>query len=287
MKQSNTIKILIIFLLFLANCFVWEIIFGLNNNLKIVFFDVGQGDGIFIQTGEGHQILIDGGPSGKVVLEKLSQQVPFWDKTLDLIVLTHPDFDHLAGLNYVLDSYKIKNILWTGAIKESDVFQKWLEKIKIEGAKIFIAQKGQKIKAGKTNFYIFYPFEKIEGKAVKENSNDSSIVMKAVFGRTSALFTGDISKKIESQLLLRSDFPVNLSVDVLKISHHGSATANSKQFIGIVEPKTAVISCGKDNQFGFPQLAVLQILESFGSINILRTDQIGDIEMVSDGNHFH
>ncbi len=285
MKTSETIKILAIFLLFWANIFVWEIIFNLDDNLKVVFFDVGQGDSIFIETPPGHQILIDGGPSGKKILEKLSREMPFWDKSLDLIILTHPDFDHLAGLNYVLDSYRVENILWTGVIKENNTFEKWLEKIEKEGAEIFIAQKGQKIKAGQAIFYILHPFEKLEGEIIKNNSNDTSIVSKLVFGETAVLLTGDITSKVEDDLLPRSDLPVGLGADVLKIAHHGSKYSSSKGFIGLLQPKIAVISCGKNNSYGHPDPSVLQILENF-AINVLRTDQLGDIEIVSNGNYF-
>jgi len=110
-----------VFLLLLANFFVWkEIFLLLKNPLEVVFFDIGQGDSIFIENDEGYQILIDGGP-GKLILEKLNKEMPFWDKTIDLVILTHPDYDHLKGLNYVLERYKIENILWTG-VKEKQKF---------------------------------------------------------------------------------------------------------------------------------------------------------------------
>lgn len=256
----------------------------MGRGLEVVFFDVGQGDAIFVETSEGHQVLIDGGPNGEVILEKLSGAMPFWDRTLDLIVLTHSDYDHLRGLNDVLLKYKVKNILWTGGEKESKTFGYWLEALereKKQGAKVFLAQAGQIVKMGEARLYVLYPKEPLAGQSVEKWSNDSSIVSKLVFGQSDFLLLGDISRKIEKQLLLTSALPVSLASEVIKAAHHGSKQSSSKEFFEVVRPDIAVISCGRDNSYGHPHQETLRTLQEF-AITILRTDELGDIKLTSD-----
>lgn len=298
-RQSLLFSVL---LLIFANFFVWKEVFGLGNNLKVVFFDIGQGDSIFIETDQGHQILIDGGPSQTTILEKLSKQMPFWDRTLDLVISTHSDYDHLTGLISVLKKYKAENIFWNGISQETKTFQQWQvllgqiigqelgQKEEAIGQKnvlskpaVFIANKGVVIKAGKAVLYILYPFKDLIRQGLALDSNDGSVVTKLVFGANSFLFTGDISRKIENALLVRSDFPVSLQSNVLKVAHHGSKTSTQKVFLEIVQPQIAVISCGKKNTYGHPHQEVLSNLTEFG-INILRTDLLGDVEIIAGNN---
>ena len=283
------IKIMLggVVLLVLANFFVWQEVWGLGGGvgggLEVVFFDVGQGDSAFIKTPDGHQVLIDSGPSGPLILEKLAQEMPFWDRTIDLIVLTHPDYDHQRGFLDVLDRYQVENILWTGGTRETKTFLKWLEKIEQENANIVIAQKGQQIRVGDSQFFVFHPFESLEGVSVEKKSNESSIIMKLVYGNNSFLFTGDVSKDEEEELLVRSDLPIGIGVDVLKVAHHGSKTSNSKQFLGIVNPEFAVISAGRDNKYGHPAEQTLNSLQEF-AIKVLRTDELGDIRITANNS---
>jgi competence protein ComEC len=281
-----------IFLLVLADFFVWKEILTRHNALEVIFFDVGQGDSIFIESPQGHQILIDGGPSGKRVLEKLAKEIPFWDRSLDMVVLTHPDYDHLSGLNYVLKRYKVENILWSGIKRETKTYQYWLENLekeKKEGAKIIIAKRGQSIKAGKLSFYILYPFESLEGKLFEKASNDTSVVSKVVFGGAKFLFPGDITSKTEKKLIAKEAVIKNpnlfLRSDVLKIPHHGSKTSTSKKFLEIVAPKLAVISVGKNNPYGHPRREVLNLLKDF-DIKVLRTDLKGDIKIKTTNGEY-
>lgn len=284
MKPKEQFFLLIIFLLALSNFFIWKEIFDFSKGLiEVIFFDVGQGDAIFIETPQGHQILIDGGPSKKI-LEKLNKNIPFWDRTIDLIILTHPDADHLAGLNYVLVNYKVKNILWNGTKKETQTFKDWeknlLKEKEKDGANVVVAQKGQKIKASDAKFYILHTPENLEKKIFKKSANETSIVSKLFFGKSVFLFPGDIDQKIEKQLLSEK---IDLSAQVLKVAHHGSKNSGLEEFLKEVNPDFAVISSGKNNPFHFPHQ---EILEKFQEIEtkILRTDQQGDIKMVSDGN---
>src|SRR3989344_2336590 len=189
------------------NILAWTAVGELRGSgLEVTFFDVGQGDAAFIETPERQQILIDGGPNS-AILEKLGKEMPFWDRTIDWIILTHPEKDHLAGLLEVLKSYKVENILWTGVVRDTAEFTEWQKLIKEEGAKIFIAEAGVRILGGPTSLQIWggadlgvlYPFESLEGKEMKD-SNDTSIIVKLIFGKISFLFTGDASQSVEKSL---------------------------------------------------------------------------------------
>ena len=275
-KNKKIAWIALAFLVVL-NIFAWVVVKELNSsNLEVVFFDVGQGDSIFIETSDGFQVLIDGGP-GLAVLEKLGQEMPFYDRTIDLVILTHPDHDHLFGLLEVLKRYEIKNILWTGIVKDTAEYQEWISLIEKEEVNIIISEAGKRIVLSE-NIYlsILYPFENLENQEVKY-TNDSSIVVELVFNDISFLFTGDISKKIEKQLSIDSN--------ILKIAHHGSKTSSSSEFLEIVSPELAVISVG-ENRWGHPHPDVLSNLEEFG-IQVLTTRNYGDIKIVSDGNSFN
>jgi competence protein ComEC len=280
-RENERFVLFILGFLFLANFFAWIVVFDLRNHrfLEVNFFDVGQGDAIFIETPQGHQILIDGGPSPKII-EKLVKEIPFWDRSIDLIILSHPEKDHVTGLLEVLKRYKVENILWTGIVRNIPEYKEWLNLIEKEKANIKIAKAGKKIFCKKCQWKIeiFYPFENLEGMEF-EDSNNTSIVSKLIFENSSFLFTGDISKDIEESLTLT---PFNLNSKVLKVAHHGSKNSSSEKFLEKVSPELAVISVG-ENKYGHPHKETLEILEKYG-IRILRTDREGDIKVFSDGN---
>ena len=263
--------------LFLANLLAWIAVYELNQPqlLEVYFFDVGQGDSIFIETPQKHQILIDGGP-GSAVLEKLGSKMPFWDRSIDLIILTHPEHDHISGLIEVLKSYEVENVLWTGIVRETVEYQEWLDCLKEERANVIIAGAGQKIEAGEVVFDILHPFENLEGQTTK-NPNNTSIIIRLTFGQDSFLFTGDAYKSIEKKLINEG-----IDSDVLKVGHHGSKTSSGEEFIEQVSPELAVIQAGRDNPYGHPHQETLAVLEKY-DINILRTDLDGDIKIISNG----
>jgi len=283
-KESEKIVLFILGFLVLANFFAWIVVFDLRSHkfLEVNFFDVGQGDAIFIETPTRHQILIDGGPSSKIV-EKLAQEIPFWDRTIDLVILTHPEKDHITGLLEVLKRYKVENVLWTGIVRDTPEYREWLSLIEKEKANVKIAKAGQKIscKNCKWKIEIFYPFESLEGEEFKD-SNNTSIVSKLIFGNSSFLFTGDIYKDVEESLTLTS---FDLNSKILKVAHHGSKTSSSEKFLERVSPEIAIISVG-ENDYGQPHKEVLENLKKFG-IRILRTDREGDIKIISDGRNLN
>jgi len=278
--KSNRFVFAILGLLIFLNILAWLAVYEISQpqSLAVNFFDVGQGDAIFIEDQKLHQVLIDGGPDS-TVLEKLGKEIPSWDNTLDLIILTHPEKDHLAGLIEVLKRYKVENILWTGVVRDTAEYKEWKKLIEEEGAKIFIAKAGQKIYSSAKNFgaEILYPFESLEGKTL-EDSNNTSIVIRLVFGENSFLLTGDAYKSVERELIEKG---IDVDSDILKVAHHGSKTSSAAEFIEKVSPETAIISVGKDNTYGHPHQEVLDTLTKYG-IKILRTDEQGDIKILSD-----
>ena len=285
-NQRKFVLFVLAFLVFL-NILAWIAVFEISKPhfLEVVFFDVGQGDAIFIETPQRHQILIDGGPSS-IILEKLSKEMPFWDRSIDLVILTHPERDHLAGLIEVLEKYKVENILWTGVIRDTAEFKEWQNLIKKEKAKIFIAKAGQRIFSlasgvGNWEIKILYPFENLKDKEFK-NSNNTSIVSKLNFNQISFLLTGDVYQSVERDLI--GKYSGKLNANILKVAHHGSKTSTSEEFLKEVLPKIAVISVGK-NKYGHPHQEVLEKLEKFG-IKIQRTDKDGNIKIISDGVTF-
>ena len=272
-------------LLVALNFFAWQEVFVLcaPHQLKVDFLDVGQGDSAFIQTPEGHQILIDGGP-GAALLQKIPLVMPIWDKTIDLVILTHPESDHMQGLLYLLQNYKADYILWSGVKKTAPEYDEWLSvlaKQKKRGAKILIAQSGQEIMAGNVVINTMYPFKSLEGFDLTKSANDTCVVSKVTYGNNSFLFTGDIDAKAEKELVNSGE---NILSNVLKVAHHGSKYSTSDLFLSAVRPEIAVIEVGAKNTYGHPTPEVLQRLAKSG-IKVLRTDINGDVDFVSDGNN--
>lgn len=241
-------------------------------------FDIGQGDGIFIEAENGNHILIDGGPDAQI-LEKVAGKLGFFDRSIDLVVLTHPDRDHLAGLLSVLDRYAVKAVLATGARRETADFHLWEEKLRARHVPVTIVKAGlwADVASG-MRLLAFAPERDVSG-ATLEKTNNTGIVLKLIYGHTSYLFTADIEEPVEDSLL-RSR--LNLDADVLKVAHHGSKTSSSENFLDAVSPRMAVISVGRRNTYGHPHRVVLGRLRERG-IKLFRTDLDGDVEFVSDG----
>ncbi|MCH7828339.1 MBL fold metallo-hydrolase [Patescibacteria group bacterium] len=268
-------KVTLIVLVFLGASFIAPVLWSevlFSPSLELAFFDVGQGDAIFFETPQGHQVLIDGGPDAKVLL-RLGEVMPFWDKTIDLVVLTHPDADHVAGLVNVLLSYEVKNVLWTGKRKDTKVFKAFEKALKKEGTQEILAKAGQRIvfEGSEAVLEILYPEQGIDIQ--KEKSNETSIIARLVYGEHEVLLLGDTTKKIEKRVVKAES---ELVADILKIAHHGSKTSTARELLGAVGPSTAIISVGKDNRFGHPHPEVLANLAEYG-IKVRRTDQEGTI----------
>ena len=232
-SQIRKIAYIILGILFLIAVLVWLAVFSLENQkLEIIFFDIGQGDSILINAKGNQQILIDGGPNDFVV-DKLGKTLPFYDKKIELIILTHPDKDHISGLIEVVKRYKVDKILTTGIECSTEVCQILSEQIQKKKIPVKIAQAGQTISIGDNIFLgILSPLENLSGENVK-NKNDTSIVAKLIAGEDSVLLTGDITSKAEKKL---TENNFNLQSDFLKIAHHGSKYSTSKIFLEKVSP---------------------------------------------------
>ncbi len=244
--------------------------------LTVTFLDIGQGDAILIETPDGVQLLIDGGPDG-TVLRRLATELPWFDRTLDIVLGTHPDKDHIGGLVDVLKRFKVGQIITTentGETMVASTFQKGLAQ---EGATLTMARAGQVYTLGaSTTLTIFAP---ANNPAMLE-SNTASIVAKLSYGEIDFMLTGDAPSSIEDYLV--KTYGDALSSEVLKLGHHGSKTSTSELFLDTVKPQYAVASVGKDNSYGHPHWAVVEAVTT-RNINLVSTAEVGNITFVSDG----
>lgn len=286
MKNNKKIVIFSISILVLIIIFVFSFrfIFSKNNNapdkLLVAFLDIGQGDSIFIQAPNHKQILIDGGPS-KSILTELGKIMPFSDKTLDVVIATHPDSDHIGGLPFVFDSYQVSNIFYDGIKTDTQTDKSFEEKMKIENAKIVKVDKEQRIMIDeKDNVYldIIFPDRNDDGW----ETNIASIVAKLVYKNNSFLLTGDSPVEIEKYLVGKYGEKY-LDIDVLKLGHHGSRTSTSVDYLKATTPRLGIISAGTNNRYGHPHKEVLELLKSY-KIPYLSTQNSGTIKLYSDGN---
>ena len=241
-----------------------------ENTAEIIFLDVGQGDAILIQEG-WTQILIDGG-NGQEIMNRLGEFMPMGDRKIELMVATHPDEDHMGGLIKVLSFYEVGEILESGIACDKDLCKKWEELIAADNISVVDVELGREIKLGDdVDITVLYPFEEITDEEYK-NTNDASLVLKAVVEDRKYLLTGDTEGKVEQELVASN---LDLSADVLKVSHHGSKNATSAEFLLAVSPKQAVISVG-ENSYGHPTEEVLNRLSNM-NIEIFRTDEDGSV----------
>lgn len=266
-------------LLVLAAIFVWYAVFAESRDgLTVAFLDVGQGDAIFIEAPNGNQVLIDGGPN-KAVLRQLSKIMPFYDRSIDMIIESHPDSDHINGLVEVLKRYKVGLIMESGVKSNNSAYKEIESLTEQKNIQRILARRDIRINFGDGIYMdILFPDRDVSGL----DTNDASVAARLVYGENEFLFTGDSPQKIENYLV--SLDAKNLKSDVLKIGHHGSRTSTSEQFLGYVDPQYAVISVGKDNKYGHPYQEVLELLNQF-KISILRTDESGTIKIKSDGEN--
>lgn len=251
-----------------------------RQNLEVDYLDVGQGDSILIKTPFEQNILIDGGPSSKV-LSELGKNLAFFDKKIDLVVLTHPHADHVTGLVEVLRRYQVKKILLTGVTDTSPPYVSFLQEIADQKITTEFATGTQDINLGQDlTLKILYPLKSLQGTSM-ENLNNSSIVLKMIYKNNSFLFTGDADQQVEDDLLASQE---DLRAQVLKVAHHGSKYSSSPAFLAAVAPEDAVISVGANNEFGHPNLITLDNLQKIGA-KIFRTDELGTIKIISDGTN--
>lgn len=249
-----------------------------DDKFHIYFLDVTQGDSILIKTPQNHQILVDGGPKD-FVLAELSKVMPFFDKSIDFVILTHPDSDHMDGILKVLERYEVKNILLTGIYLENENYNKLFSLILERDVNLFIAESSKDFIFGDVLVDVLYPIDQIIGNADK-NTNDSSIVVKVVYGGKSVMLTGDLGIDGENKLIKAYPDSEYLKADILKAGHHGSKTSSSLNFLEVVSPETVVIQVGRKNFYGHPNKETLENFSDARIKKIYRTDLDGMVEFV-------
>jgi len=250
-----------------------------DDKLRVSFLDVGQGEAILIQKGS-QQVLVDGGPSPQLLSLELGEKMPFWDRTIELVVLTHPHADHITGLVEAVKRYRVERVLYPESDYGLPICQEWLGLIGERDIKGTIAQAGQEIDLGDgvTMEVLNPPIPPLTG--TNSDINNNSVVLNLSAGEVSFLLTGDIEREAEFELIARGS---DLSGTVLKVGHSGSKTSTTPEFLAEVSPGAAVISVG-ENSYGHPSGEVLKRLEEkLGAGNIFRTDQRGTIEFITDG----
>ena len=247
-----------------------------TGSLVVYFLDIGQGDATLICTPDGNDILIDGGPSDSLI-KKLGQYLPFYDRTIEMIVLTHPDSDHVTGLVEAVRRYKVEKILLTQVLSDTASYNKFLAEVAKHDIAVEVISEPQKVDlGGGVIFDILYPIESFENKVV-ESTNNTSITGQLIYVSTTIMLTGDL--EIEEDLVARG---LNLKSDIYHVGHHGSNNANDLSFVAAVDPEYAIISVGKNNRYGHPNYRTLKNLSKVEA-EIIRTDELGDIIMASDG----
>lgn len=273
----------------------WQSLKFNDGKLHLVFCDVGQGDAIYVKMPAGQEVLIDGGPNERV-LDCLSSHRPFFDRKIEILILTHPQADHLTGLIAVLKRYDVDYLVSENIFPSSAVFAAFRQAVAEEGLEIYNPKSGDRLRFGEAEINFYWPNEALGDKSLwmgKEKSpspvlslepaadfNDYSLIFMIEYQNFISLLTGDA----ESQVLERiSDLPSE--VTVLKVPHHGSRRALNRQILDSLNPKVAVISVGKDNRYGHPAGETLSLLQDFKA-KILRTDKDGEVEIIADGQRW-
>jgi competence protein ComEC len=278
MFKFSRIKIYFLIFLLLANVMIFYAVISENRNgiLQVSFLNIGQGDAALIESPTGNTFLIDGGPD-KSILNALGRVLPFYDKTINAVLATHPDSDHVGGIPEVMKNYFVGEFVYTGATSSSGVFKELENEVSEKNIKINIARAGEIFDLGGGAFLkILYPDKTPQGT----DTNEYSIVAELYYGDSTFMFTGDAPTDVLNGLAEKDG--KELKSDVLKVAHHGSKNSLSPAFLSAVDPEYSIISAGKNNKYGFPNKEILDYLNGIKS-QILATFDLGDIIFTSDG----
>ena len=286
-KTSDTVSKLpkkwVIAPLFIVAILICTAALGMpDDKLHVSILDVGQGDAILIQTPNGQDILIDGGPSPQAISLELSRKLPFWDRTIDLVVVTQPQADHITGLVAVLQNYKVQQVIEPGIVYNSAIYQQWLTVVEDKEIQCQAAHADQEIDLGDgVKMEVLHPPTPFL-QGTSDDIDNNGIVLRLSWHQVSFLFTADIGQEAEWNLIARR---ANLKSTVLKVAHHGSRTSTSTEFLAAVDPQVAVISVGAGNRFELPHTEVVdRLAERLGDDRVYLTSNDGTIEFITDGD---
>ena len=253
--------------------------------LSVSFLDIGQGDSIFIEAPNGAQMIIDGGPSNGEILTEIQNIMPFFDYSVDVILATHADADHIGGLPSILSRYDTSYVIQNGQKGSTQLFQQLqsdVEKsIEKNNTKSFIIKRGDVIVLDKQNGVFLFALHP-PGVHFAKDTNDNSVVLQLVYGESSVILTGDAPAGVEKMLVYKDG--TYLKSDILKAGHHGSKTSSSQPFIDAVSAPISIISAGENNRYGHPHQEVVQRLSKISEI--LKTYEDGTMQFQSFGREF-
>lgn len=243
-----------------------------QNNIKIHYIDVGQGDSAIIEQ-NGHYMLIDAGTNA--CENDLITYIDSLNITkFDYIIATHAHEDHIGSMDAVINKYDVDKVLFSKHTTTTKTFENFVNAVKNKGIKLYSPKVNEEFSFQNSSFVVLAP-----NSSKYEEINNYSIVIKLTYGDTSYLFTGDAETLSEEEILNNN---IDLSADVLKVGHHGSTSSTSRNFLNAVNPKYAIISVAKENDYGHPKQEIISRLKNRG-IEVYRTDKIGTIVLVSDG----
>jgi competence protein ComEC len=291
---SGTLTALIMFLSFIST--------QPDGRLHIVFCDVGQGDGVYVLFPDGRDMVVDGGPNDRII-DCLGRHMPFWDRKIDIVIMTHPEKDHMQGLIALFNRYTVQYLVRSDVANTTHGYESLMDAVVKNGVEQRFVQAGEQILIGGTSLSFVWPTDiqlskgrkaseitqakeqlsDVMGVTSADHLNDFSLVFWLRYGTFDALFTGDADTRVESNYIATE--LADSTVELLKVPHHGSKTGMNEKFIQWLSPELSVISVGK-NSYGHPSKNIIDMLQSVNS-TIVRTDQIGDIAVISDGQQWH
>ena len=260
----------------------YQLIVYSDKFFHVVVCDVGQGDGIYIRTPEGFDVVVDAGP-GKKMLECLSDHMPFWDRSIDLVFLTHGHRDHADGIVEIFSRYDVDYFVTQEDLGVGDIVLEVLRKAEEEGIEIRYVSAGNKLRVGESEIDVLWPsvqfLAETDDSVSSFDENSSSLTLLVTYREVDFLLTGDVQEEVVREAVQRYD------PEVVKLAHHGSRTGTGEDTFVLEKPELAFISLGKDNSYGHPHASVMEALER-ARVPSLRTDEWGSIEVVSDGRKF-
>lgn len=285
MTRPIILKILILLGLFGLISFLWLSLKSPNQKLLVVnMLDIGQGDSIHIRLPSQHDILIDIGPDSRTV-QKLDQVMPWHDRTIELLVISHNHLDHIGGLRSLIGHYQVKMIWLSGAQATTREYLTSLRAIKEAEIPIITVKAGDRSLYEQTELLLLHPISS-QIDQTPHHQHNATVAAKLNYKNFCLLLTGDLEANNEQAILdWSAQQQISLDCTALKVSHHGSRNTSSQAWLERVSPTIALISAGQDNRYRHPHPETLARLNQFGT-TIFRTDQDGTVTLITDGYQF-